>query len=243
MNKKKNKKSKRRNFNNQVSVLSQKPQCMGVGTGSLFVTYTYHHSTAVLEVKQLTIQEMLNYSQELVLKKNEYMYCKIQYIKAVIMPRSTTGGIAYMLLNWANNHDYTANQIMNSDSAKIIPGYQINTKIYTYFPPNLIVNGTSVHNLREYATTAIFSNYPGYFYFYGTFAFTIRFEIKVVFRGAQQFEINSLIKDLNLFKMGQLFKKKEDNADEDKKAIKEMIPPIESSSEEEEIERPFHGSK
>lgn len=241
----------RRRYQWKMPLLSTQPTKLGVGTAKLFVTKLWNYDNSSANVATIGIQEIFQGSPEFAIMKNEYMYFKILKISAVILPRNmiNTSSIGYIMLNWANDHDYTIEQIQFSDNSKMIPPILTKAKVIKYIPPNILVNTLTPTNPSEYHTTASINNYPGWFKVTsGTLSLTIRFEIKVVFRGLQDFSINQLIKDLKDIEMnrnkGNKGKKKrgkkenkiEEKINKKKEEVKENKGDIEELKEENKLE-------
>lgn len=226
---------RRRRF--RIPNISSRPTRLGTGTATLYVSKRYVVDTSTLTVKSMGVYEILNGSSEFALMKNEYMYFKILYVAAIILPRNmiNTTTQTYIFLNWANDHDYTAEQIIHSDTTKIVPPVLTRSKICKFLPPNILVNTQTPTNPSEFHTTASINNYPGWFKIYtGNLPTTIRFEIKVKFRGIQEFQINQLISDLkkvqlempnalNERNMGEVQEENEESEEEKIEEIKEDI--------------------
>lgn len=172
---------------------------MGVGTTTLNVTYN-DVATTNGNVNQYSLSLITNSSNEFNLKRYEYMYFKVNYVKIMFFNNnSVTTGLNYLLFNWANNHDYSGDQIIKSDNTKIISPYRTRSKVFTFIPPDMIVNAMgSTYSLKNFRTTAVIS-IPGWFYLNVIEDTAFRVEINLIFRGSQDFSVgtklnNQLIK-------------------------------------------------
>jgi hypothetical protein len=186
---------------------------MGYGTSVLNIT-TLHESTD--PVDSITLSSLITQNSEWQKRRADYMYMKVNYIKFIFLPENTMTGISYLLANWANNHTYTYEQIVQSDNVKIIPSFRTRNKIFTYIPPNITING---HNLNEFITTSVANNLPGYFYYASDLPNIYRIEINIIFRGSQDYQFSTINENLgdDKIKVNEEIKKLAEDPDEKNK--------------------------
>lgn len=192
------KNSKYSRFKN-IPVISNKPITMGTGTATINVTDNID-SNIFLTVNSYLFSNL--YSKvEFISKRAEYSYFKINFIKVIFIssfdPASSDSLYNYITVNWVNDNDLTESQLINSDNVKILGVFQPRTKVYTFIPPNIMVNG---YNPSIFMSTQV-SPYIGTLYYYLVKRKPFRIEYNVTFRGSRDYNIGGLLNDLKRFNL------------------------------------------
>jgi hypothetical protein len=195
---------------------------MGYGTTKVNITKMKITSSAG-NISTETLRELIMPSEEFVLKKYEFMYFKVNYVKIILFPSqplvvNATEQLGndvpinranYIYFNWAKNDtNISTGQLVNSDNSKIVSCYLTRNKVFTFIPPNFTYNSSSGSINPTSFTDTEFNDYPGFikFLFYNTME--IRIEINITFRGSRDLNIDSLTS--NLLKLDIVNKIKED---------------------------------
>jgi len=111
----------------------------------------------------------------------------------------------------------TAGQIADSDNCKVVPDYQTRNKVFTYIPPNVMVNG---YNPSAFHSTQV-TPYQGTIYIATGPARFLRVEINLIFRGSRDYSLPEIINRLQKLEFKKEEEenkvKKEKESDEDPK--------------------------
>jgi hypothetical protein len=233
---------RRRNNNNSrysryhnIPAISNKPITMGYGTTSVNIT---HMKTTTYDgnIQTETLKDIIYSSEEFMLKMNEFMYFRVNYVKILIFPSQPLvtaasealgndipiNRVNYIYFNWARNDtSITTTQLANSDNTKIISSYLARNKIYTFIPPNFTFNGLSGTVNPTAFTNTQFNDYPGYIKFLFYNIMQLRIEVNITFRGSKDMNTSALIQSL---KQMEITKKEQitlDKRNKSKQKVKE----------------------
>lgn len=218
---------------------------MGYGTTTINITKMKISSSAG-NISTETLRELIYPSEEFMLKKYEFMYFRVNYVKIILFPSqplvvNATEQLGndipinranYIYFNWAKNDTtMSTGQLINSDNSKIVSTYQTRNKVYTFIPPNFTYNSSSgAINPTAFVDTE-FTDFPGFikFLFYNTVE--IRIEINVTFRGAKDANVTELTKLMEKLKIMKDTK----NEKEDRKKSRNKSAKAEKMKEKEEM--------
>jgi hypothetical protein len=225
---------------------------MGYGTTTINITrMKITNSSGVISTEEL--RSLIYPSEEFTLKKYEFMYFRVNYVKIILFPSqplvvSATEQLEhdipinranYIYFNWAKDDTtITTHQLINSDNSKIVSTYLTRNKIFTFIPPNFTYNGTAGSINPTSFTNTEFTQFPGFikFLFYNTME--IRIEINVTFRGSRDVNITELTKNLNKIEDNKIDKNnkiKNAKADKAKKNREEPKKIDQASSDSEDF--------
>jgi hypothetical protein len=236
-------KQQRRNYNvrkrsNQNYTYATSSQPVRYGPGKNLAIINNFHNISANALTRISINNDILNSNEYIVKASIFKYFKILSVKAIFYPINSSGGTMLINLNWFQTSS-AADYLEKDDSTKIVTAYRTRTKVFTWFPPHMIINVNSTSqdiplnfiNVSEFNSTDRIIDLPGWLFIQNNNANSYNFnlEIRVAFRGNDYFNNVTRFKNLlnkkatiteleHVMKMPQKEdeKKEEDKKEEDK---------------------------
>lgn len=234
-----NRRQRRRNggrFNSNITKQERRnPQHYGVGRTFATIDETLYVN-AENGIGARNIINIAVTSNEFARYKLDYQYFKILNIKITIAAsiiESAPNGYNYIKMNWDSAEVSEEPELAKDDNAKIFPNYRTKNYVFTFVPPNAVINFDSyAYNYYDFMLTRDSNNLRSTLWYTRSTNYQMKISINMLFVGAQnksaatyvtQLFKNLSLKDKSRVKLAIVKDEIIEDNDEDVKEVKKKI--------------------